>query len=48
MICSWHYQYPEMQPVDLALSLTDRGIYNSYDEARLVVDLVLADGCHGI
>ena len=48
IICSLHYQYPEMQPVDLALTLVDRGIYNNYDEASLVVGLVLKDGCHGI
>jgi serine/threonine-protein kinase len=48
MICSLHYQYPQMQPVDLALSLLDRGIYRDYDEASLVVRLVLQDGCHGI
>lgn len=48
LICSLHNQYPQMQPVDLALTLVDRGIYRSYDEAQLVVDLVLADGCHGI
>ncbi|MGV0634455.1 hypothetical protein ABQE69_09230 [Mycolicibacillus trivialis] len=48
IICSLHNQYPEMQPVDLALSLVDRGIYRGYDEARVVVDLVLKDGCHGI
>jgi|GEM_PF-6412947 len=48
IICSLHYQYPEMQPVDLALSLVDRGIYSTYDEASLVVGLVLKDGCHGI
>lgn len=48
IICSLHSQYPQMQPVDLALSLVDRGIYRDYDEARLVVDLVLKDGCHGI
>ena len=48
IICSLHYQYPEMQPVDLALTLVDRGIYSTYDEAQLVVGLVLKDGCHGI
>lgn len=48
IICSLHYQYPQMQPVDLALTLVDRGIYNDYDEASLVVALVLKDGCHGI
>lgn len=48
IICSLHYQYPQMQPVDLALSLLDRGIYHDYDEASLVVRLVLKDGCHGI
>lgn len=48
MICSLHNQYPQMQPVDLALTLVDRGLYNTYDEAQLVVDLVLGDGCHGI
>ncbi|MBS9534906.1 hypothetical protein KIH27_15035 [Mycobacterium sp. M1] len=48
IICSLHRQYPQMQPVDLALSLVDKNIYRSYDEARAVVDLVLADGCHGI
>lgn len=48
IICSLHYQYPQMQPVDLALTLVDRGIYRDYDEASLVVDLVLKDGCHGI
>lgn len=48
IICSLHYQYPGMQPVDLALTLVDRGIYNNYDEASLVVGLVLKDGCHGI
>ncbi|MDD7812646.1 hypothetical protein PP713_08765 [Mycobacterium sp. CSUR Q5927] len=48
LICSLHNEYPQMQPVDLALSMVDRGIYRDYDEARLVVDLVLADGCHGI
>ncbi len=48
MICSMHNEYPEMQPVDLALSLVDRNIYSTYADARVVVDLVLADGCHGI
>lgn len=48
IICSLHNRYPQMQPVDLALSLIDRGIYRSYDEALVVVNLVLADGCHGI
>jgi hypothetical protein len=48
IICSLHNQYPQMQPVDLALTLVDRGIYRTYDEASLVVGLVLNDGCHGI
>lgn len=48
MICSLHNQYPQMQPVDLALTLVDRGLYNTYDEASEVVGLVLNDGCHGI
>lgn len=48
MICSLRNQYPQMQPVDLALTLVDRGIYSDYDEASLVVNLVLQDGCHGI
>ncbi|PQM51845.1 hypothetical protein C5U48_13050 [Mycolicibacter virginiensis] len=48
IICSLHNEYPQMQPGDLALTLVDRGIYNTYDEASLVVGLVLKDGCHGI
>lgn len=48
IICSLHSQYPQMQPVDLALTLVDRGIYRTYADAQLVVDLVLKDGCHGI
>jgi hypothetical protein len=48
IICSLHNQYPQMQPVDLALTLLEQGIYRDYDEASLVVRLVLKDGCHGI
>jgi len=48
IICRLHNQYPQMQPVDLALTLVDKGIYRTYDEAALVVGLVLKDGCHGI
>lgn len=48
LICSLHHKHPQMQPVDLALTLLDRNIYDDYDEAMVVVELVLKDGCHGI
>ncbi|MGB6147926.1 MAG: hypothetical protein WBG75_09960, partial [Mycolicibacter algericus] len=36
IICRLHNEYPRMQPVDLALTLVDKGIYRTYDEASLV------------